>query len=197
MELLCGSHSLLPGHGVGHHQHLGGREAASKLSHLGKGILVQLKVTHGVHDDTRGPLLPRLVQGSLADLERAGVPFLTVHRDVELLAQRLQLLGGSYPLRVGGHQQRAIAPPSQVEGELGGGRGLAGAFRPHQKDDGWRLCGPLHLALPAAQHFHQLLVHYVDDVLHRGQAAQDLRSQRPLSHPLHELAHHPEVHIGF
>src|SRR3990172_1245473 len=93
-------------------------------------------------------------------------------------------------------RMRPVTLVAQVEGELGGGGGLAGALEAHHHHDGRRGLRVLQPALAAAQYLHELLVDDVDDLLHGGEAGEHLRSQGPLLHPLDELPDDLEVDVG-
>ena len=60
---------------------------------------------------------------------------LFVDRDVDLLAERLQLVDGGGAVDVGGDQQRIAALLAQVHGELAGVGRLAGALQADQHQD--------------------------------------------------------------
>ena len=120
---------------------------------------------------------------------------LGVDRDVDLLAERLELLHRGRALHVGGDQQRPRAALAQLQRQLAGQRRLAGALQADQHDH--RRASPSRLE-PArlAEHLDQLVVDDLDDLLGRVEALEDLLADRPLADPLDEALGDLEVDVG-
>ena len=87
--------------------------------------LIDLQPAGGVEDQCVEPLRPGGVQGLARDPEHIGFAVLDEHRDVELFAQRGELIHGGRTIHVGGHQQRLPALLAEQAGELAAGGGLA------------------------------------------------------------------------
>ena len=81
-----------------------------------------------------------------------------------------------------------------MQGELGGGRGLARALEARQQDD--RELAERESRLAFTHQLRQLVVHDLHDLLARGQALQHRFPQRLLAHTRDEVADDGEVDVG-
>ena len=86
-----------------------------------------------------------------------------VDRDVELLAERLELVGGGGSVRVGGDEERSAALLDDVARELGRGRRLAGALQADHRHDG-RVAAQVEDAVAGAQQVDELVVDDLHDL---------------------------------
>ena len=119
------------------------------------------------------------------------------HRNVQLLAKRLQLLYGCRSIQVGRHQQRPFALFGKVPGQFGSRRRLAGTLQSDHHDHGGRFGCHGDAALGAAHHFGHLFIHDFDDLLSRIQALQDIGSYRAGFDPGSEILDDFEVYVSF
>ncbi len=146
-----------------------------------------MNITYAVHEHA-GRVRPlRFRKAVFTGLLRLGPVRQRDNRNIELLAEGLELLRRRYALRVGRDHQRTIALTAKAEGQLRGRGRLTGALEPHEHDDGGRRLRLLQARVSSAEHLDHLLVDDVDDLLHRCEALRDVGSQRPLSHAGHEL----------
>ena len=121
-----------------------------------------------------------------------------VHPDLDLLAQRHQLIDGRRAVHVGRHQERRLLLQLEPPGQLARGGRLARALQPDQQDDRRRHRGEGDRRLLFAEQRHQLVVDDLDELL-----ARPHRLERPagpdrlLLHPLEKLAGQVEADVGF
>ena len=101
-------------------------------------------------------------------------------REIDLLAERLQLLDRGRTVDVGGDQQRLRALLFQTQRELAGLRRLTRALQTDQHDDRRRRVGELQARLRAAEQLDQLVVDDLDDRLRRRQRFEDVCADRLL-----------------
>ena len=116
-------------------------------------------------------------------------------RHPDSLAQGLQLFDRGRPLEIGGHQHRSAAVLLQVESELAGGRGLAGALQADHEDR-QRRGSLLERGVGRAEGRDQLVMNDLDDLLAGGEALVDLLPHRPLPDPVEEAPNDRNVDIG-
>ena len=92
----------------------------------------------------------------------------SVDANADLAAQGLELVGGGGAVRVAGSEQRAVTLALEQVGELGRGRGLAGALQAHHHDHvGGAVLGKDQLGLGGAQKLRELIEDDAHDVLRR------------------------------
>ena len=122
-ESLCDVDGFLTGHRIHHQQHFVGLRRLLDGGELPHERIVDLQAARGIDDDDVEAFVPGMLDRGLGEL--GGLAFsIGEHRDVNALAQRLELVDGGRPLQVGGNKQRT--PPLRFEmfGQLGCGRGL-------------------------------------------------------------------------
>ena len=169
---------VLAGHGVEDEQDLmrlgDGVDPRHLVHHLG----IDVQPAGGVEDDDiRVP--PALLQRPLDNGHRI----------------RLAHLGVGRALQVGRHEQRPLALATKQGGELGGGRGLAGALEAGEHDDRWGLRGGGKPDGLAAEHPDELLVDDLDHLLAGGERLEHLLAKGLGFHVLKEGAHRREGHV--
>ena len=134
-ERLGDGDGLLAGHGVDDEQRLDRLDRRVHGGDLGHQRLVDGEAAGGVEDDDVADLALGGLDALAGDLGDAGAGRGAEDRDVEALAERLELVGGGRAVRVGGDEQRPAAQLDDVAGELGGGRRLARALEADHRDD--------------------------------------------------------------
>ena len=189
-------HGVLAGHGVEHHQDLGGVEDVPHLLQLFHEGLVGVDSSPGVHD---GPLHAHLARPAQAvhHHSRGRVRFcvLTVDGDVQLPAERFELVNRRGPPQVSGDEERALLAFAQQQRQLGGGRRLAGALQAYEHEHSGERRAGSERVFALAKKLDELVVHQFDDLLPRGDAAQDIAVGGPLLHLRREVARDPEVNV--
>jgi len=84
----------------------------------------------------------------------------------------------------------------QAVGQLGRGRGLAGALQAHEHDDVGDAAAQHKTRVGAAQKLGELVEHDLHDVLRRGERIEHLGGEAALLRAGHEGLHHLEVDVG-
>ena len=120
-----------------------------------------------------------------------------VHAQAGLLAQHVQLLDRGGPPDVGRDQQDVTSLLGQPLPQFAAGRRLARALQPEHHDHARPLIGLLQAAGGVAKQRQHFVADDPDDLLSRGQTAQDLLVERPVAHPVDKRLDHLEVDVGF
>jgi len=139
-EPACHVDGILAGHRIQHEQHLVGVGHLADRRQFLHQVFIYLQPPRGVDDDRIEPVRTRPFDGRL-DHPGSSRPPVRVHGYAYRSAQRLQLINGSRPLQVGGHQQRVLPRRCQATGQFGGCSRLAGALQADQQDGQRRLRG--------------------------------------------------------
>ena len=187
-------HHVLAGHGVHHHEDLVGLHGLLDGLGLGHHVVVHVQAAGRVDDDH----VAQVVDGVLDALPGNGHGILAVaavHAHADLVAQGLQLVGGGGAVHVAGDEQRGMALLLQAVGQLGRGRGLAGALQAHEHDDVGNAAAQHEPRIGAAQKLGQLVQHDLHDVLGRRERIEHLRCQTALLRLCDEVLHHLEIDI--
>ena len=127
-------HHVLAGHGVHHHEDLVGLHGLLDGSGLGHHVVVHVQTARRVDDDHVAQVVDGILHAFLGDGHRVA-SVAAVHPHADLVAQRLQLVGGGGTVHVSGDEQRGMVLLLQAVGQLGGRSGLAGALQAHEHDD--------------------------------------------------------------
>ena len=98
--------------------------------------LVDAEAAGGVEDHDVADLALGRLDALPGDVRDRGAGRRAEDRDVELLAERLELVRGGRAVRVGGDEERSTALLDDVARELGRAGGLAGALQADHRDDG-------------------------------------------------------------
>jgi hypothetical protein len=117
------------------------------------------------------------------------------HLHADLVPQGAQLVDGSRPVDIGGHQQGATPLLLEVQAQLGGGGGFTGALETCHQHHRGGLRGLGQGGVAAAHDLHQLLMHQLDELLIRTDAPHHLGAHGPAAHLLDEILHHAEADI--
>ena len=141
------------------------------------------------------PVAVGLDQGLLADRDRVGAG-LAEDRHADLAADDLELLDGRRALEVGGDQHRLAALRRQQPRQLAAGRRLARALKAAQHQD--RRPGLLEpdRRIDRPHQLDQLVVDDLDDLLLGPNALDQLRPDRLVGDPGHELLDDVEIDVG-
>ena len=193
-ERLRHGDGLLAGHGVDDEQRLDRLDGGVDGGDLGHQRLVDGQAPGGVEDDDVADLALGGLDAAADDVDDGGPGRRAVDRDVEALAERLELVGGGRAVRVGGDEQGPAAELDDVAGELGGRGRLAGALQADHRDDG-RVARQVEGPVAGRQQRDQLVVDDLDDLLAGGQALEDLVADRPLADARDEVLDDLEVDV--
>ena len=192
-----GVDGVLAGHRVGDEQDFGRLEAVSEVGDLGHHVLVDVEPAGGVDDDGDGADLAGAIEALGDDLARRGVGPAVEDLDVELFAERLELIDCGGAIDVGGDQQGLVAGLLAAQGELGGGGGLAGALEADDEDDGGRLGGALEARGLGAEQGDEFVVDDLDQAVERAWGAEQLGGGGASPDGLDVVARDFVVDIGF
>ena len=153
-----------------------------------------MKPTCGVEDHDVEPLGPRSVEALRGCSDRVGA-IGREYRELDLLAELLELVDRRGTLEVARHEPGPLALAPEEQAELRGGGRLPRALQPGEQDHGRRT--PEREARVAGSHQRrQLLVDDLHDLLARGEAPQDVLAQRPFLDRGGEVAGDLEVDVG-
>ena len=186
---------LLADHRVDHQQHLIRLHRGADPHHLFHHVGVDLQATCGVDQQRVEALLPRFLQTSGSNVFRLGIRTEAEHLDIDLCAQRLQLVDGSRSIDISPHHQGPTALILEMKAQLRGGGRLAGPLQACHQHDRRCLSRLRQRSVIAAHHLHQLFVHHLDELLIRADAAHHLGADSPLTHLSDEILHHRQAHI--
>ncbi len=118
-----------------------------------------------------------------------------IDRDVELAAERLELVGGRRSIRVGRDEHRAAALLDDVSCELGGAGRLARTLEADHGDHRG-VAAEVEDAIACPEQLHELVVDDLHDRLAGGQALQDVLPDGLLADAPHEVLDDLEVDVG-
>ena len=195
MEGLGDGHGFLAGHGVDHEERLDRIDRGGDRGDLGHERRVDRQATGGVDDDDVTDLAAGGGDAALGDVDDARPVRRPEDRDVEALAQGLELVRGVGSVRVGGDEDRPTAELHDVPGELGRGRRLARALQAGDEDHG-RVALQVEDPVAGRQERHELLVDDPHDLLAGRQAGQDVGPDGPLADARDEVLDDLEVDVG-
>ena len=158
--------------------------------------LVNLQAARRIENE-RVPVI-RLGEGErlARDLEHIRLAFVHIHRQFQLLSQRLKLIHRRRPIHIRRHQQRRAPLLMQQPPQLPARGGLAGAVQADHQHAA-RVAAQLQARVGRAQQLHQLVVDDLDDLLARLNALDDLLAEGLGLDALDEIARDLEIHVGF
>ena len=159
-------------------------------------IVVDLQAARRVDDDGRNAETLGFGDAVLGDRDRI-VGRLAVDRQIDLLAERLQLRDRGRPVDVGGDEQR---PPSllfEPKRELARMGRLAGTLPADEHDRRRGRVAEEQSRLRAAHERHQFVVDDFDDGLRRRERGQHVGADRLFLDGVDELFGDGEVDVGF
>ncbi len=120
-----------------------------------------------------------------------------VHGHADLLAERLELVGGGGTVGVAGGEKRLAPLALEQVGELGRRGGLAGALEADEHDHvGRAVLREDELGVGGAEKVGELVEDDLHDVLGGRQRVHDLGGQALLLAARHELLDHAVVDVG-
>ena len=151
----------------------------------------------GVDDDRDGADLAGALEALGDDLAGRGAGPAVEDFDVELFAERFELVNCGGAIDVGGDQQGAVAGLLAAQGELGGGGGLAGALEADDEDDGGRLGGALEARGFGPEQGDEFIVDDLDQAVERAWGAEQLGGGGARPDGLDVVARDLVVDIGF
>ena len=195
-ECLGDRYRLLPDHGVDHEQRLRWTERLGQATDLVHQRLIDGRPAGGVDDHDVAPRLLGRGDASLRDLQHRRARRRAMDRDVELLAQRLELVCRGGTVRIRRNEHRPAALLGDVARELGRARRLARALQADEHDHDRRRPGEAEGAVAGAEDRGQLLVDDLDDLLAGVEALQHVSANRPLADARHEVLDDLVVDVG-
>ena len=186
----------MPSHRVHHQQRLVGARRELRRLELAHQLLVDREPPGGVHDHDVDALVlgfPHTLGG-----DRGGVPVdaHVEHRDLDLLAELLELVDSRRAIDVRGDEQRRLVLLLQEQRQLTARGSLADALQTGHEDHRGALALALERQLVAAEPSHelaQLIRHHLGELLRRVHALRDLHAHRLCLDALDEAAHHGQT----
>ncbi len=197
VEALRDLHRVLTGHAVGDEQDLVGVDRRLEPLQLVHHVVVDLQTAGGVDDDdaiARAARRPRC--RPCAIFTTSCVVAIGVDRNVELRAERLELVDGGGTIDVARDEPRLPAFALELARELRRGGRLSGTLQPDHHHDGRRHGAELESLAPLAEHGGELVVDDLDELLAGRDGAQLRDADRLLLDALEELARELEVDVG-
>ena len=194
-ERLGDGDRLLAGHRVDDEERLDRMDGGVDRGDLGHERLVDGQATGGVEDDHVADLAPGGLDAVADDVHDRGAGRRAVDRDVEALAERLELVGGGGSVRVRGDEERTAAELDDVSGELGGRGRLARALEADHRHDR-RVARQVEGPVARREELDELVVDDLDDLLAGRQALEDLVADGPLADARDEVLDDLEVDVG-
>ena len=194
-ERLGDGDGLLAGHRVDDEERLDRLDRGVDGGDLGHQRLVEREPAGGVEDHDVADLALGRLDAAADDVDDRGPDGRAVDRDVEALAERLELVGGGRSVRVGGDEQRPATLLDDVSRELGGRGRLARALQADHRDDRG-VARQVEGAVAGRQERDQLVVDDLDDLLAGRQALEDLVADGPLADAGDEVLDDLEVDVG-
>ena len=125
VETLCDLHGILSRHAVGDEQDLIGLDGCFQPLQLGHHAVVDLQAARGIDEHDAIARAPGHVDARLRDLHHVRLVPLRIDRNVELFAERLELVDGRGTVHVAGDEAHLPAFELQLARELGGRRRLS------------------------------------------------------------------------
>ena len=196
VEALRDLHRVLSGHAVGDEQDLVGMDRRLETLELLHHVVVDLQTAGRVddHDAVAGAL--GLLDAGLRDPNDVLRVALGVHRDVELRAERFELIDGGWPIDVARHEARRPILGFELSGELGGGGRLSRSLETDHHHDRGRNGAELEPFAPFAEHRGELVVDDFDELLAWRDGANLRDADGFLLDSLEELPSQLEVDVG-
>ena len=186
---------VLTGHCVHHEDDLGGFDRGLDVFQLVHELFVDMQAACGIEENQIVAVLFGKVDAVLCDLDRIALA-LVKHRDVQLLADHLELVDRRGAVYVARDEQRApLLLLAQQACELGAVGGLARALQAGHHHDGGGIGRYGQAGRLSAEQGGQLLVDDLDDLLRRGQALEDLGIGRLFGDRLDEILGDLEVDV--
>ena len=173
---------ILTGHGIDHQQNLMGLHRCLDGLQLVHQRLVHMQAACGIQKHHVVAVVTGIFQGFLGNMYRLILSHLK-DRDVQLLADHLQLRDRSGTVHVAGNQQRAFAElAAHQAGQFRAVGGFTGTLQAHHHHDRGALIGYRQLGIGAAHQVRHLFVDDLDDLLGGGQAVQHVGTDTALGH---------------
>ena len=188
---------VLAGQRVGNQQHLVRIGGAAHVRRLVHQRLVEREPAGGIEQHHVIAAEPRRLLGARRDLHRRLTGDDRQRVDVDLPAEHGKLLHGRRPAGVErGHQHLALGNFGEALGDLGGGRGFAGALQADHHDDDRRRRVEIDRLRAGAQGLDQLVVDDLHDHLAGRDRLDHFDADRALFHLLGEAARDIERDVG-
>ena len=197
MKALGDVDRILTGHRVDDEKRLVRLYRVAHAFELAHELVVDVQTTGGVDQHRVVTVVARLLACLARDVDRIGLGLGRIDRHVDLLGQLRQLFDCGRTVDVGRHQIRlATELRAQMQGELGGCRGLTGTVQTHQHHDHRRRRRQVELGGRPTHELGELLIDDLDEVLLGSQAGEHFAAQRLAAHLVGEIANHVDVDVG-
>ena len=196
VEALGDLDRVLARHAVGDEEDLVGPDGGLEPLQLAHHLVVDLQPARGIHEHDAIARAARLIDAVARDLHHVLMPALGVHRDVELLTERLELVDRGWPVDVRGDEARLTALCLELSRELGRGRRLSRTLEPDHHHDGGRDRAQLQPFATLAEHRRELVIDDLHQLLGGRDRLELTDADCLLLDALEELAGQGEVDVG-
>jgi hypothetical protein len=186
---------FLAGGGVEHEQNFLRLHKIAQADEFLHERLINLQPPGGVEDEGVAIIGFREVEGFAGDLQNVRLAAFQEHGDLDLFAERFELVHGRRTINVRGDKQRQAALLEQQFGELAGRGGLARTVQADHQDTG-RIAGKIQRGVGGAEQLGELVGDDFDDLLAGLDAGDDFRAERLGFDALDEIARDLEIHVG-
>ena len=188
-------HDVLAGHRVDNHKDLVGLDGA--LDGLGflHHLVIDVQAARRVDDDDIAQVVDGILHAFLRDGDRV-LPVAAIDAHPHLIAECLELIGGSRAVHVARDEQGRVLFLLQTIRELGCGSRLARALQADEHDDVGNAAREDELRVGATQKLGELVEHDLHDVLRRSKRLEHLGGEAALLGASAELLHDFEVDVS-
>ena len=188
---------ILAGHRVRDENRLDRGNSLLHIDELSHHRLVNLEASGRIDNHRVVSVLLRERKSALRHLHGIFLAVLKVHGNVYLLAELAELLHGCRANEVAGDEKRATAVFDKAGGELMSRGRFSRTLKAEKKDDRLRIrLLQLQIDLRVAEHLHDSVVDYLDELLPRVNGAEDFLALRLLDCRVHEPAHDAKVYVS-
>ena len=160
-------------------------------------LVVDLQPAGCIDDDDAVACALRGVDATLGNAHDIVCRAIGIHGDVELSAERFELIDGGRAIYVSGDEARGLSFRLELSRELGRGRRLSRALESNHHNDGRRDRTELERLAPLTEHRGELVVDNLDELLRWRNGAKLGDADGSLLDPLEKFAGELKVDIGF
>ena len=159
-------------------------------------LLVNLQTACRINDDDIISMRLRIIDRRFGNGNGISPRLHCEDRQLELLANHLQLLDGSRAINIAGYKQRMFALLFKGKTKLSGRCCLTGALQTDHHNDRRRIRAHIDTALRASHEVRELFINNLDNDLGWSQCFQNILPDRAFFDRLNELFDYFEIDVG-